>query len=361
MASQNENVSEKAKKIETALKYTNGDMEKAKFMAAGKLQDVVAVKGKFVIPEHNQSGAFVAFINVAQEYIGAVKSVLTKNTATYSRIRIFDDWRSLYKNIQAYETGSDASNSGGIAEGLLDLMIKRDVFPDVQKMNLEYLAVAMQDMIKEIFRSEKAKCQVDLEKTSSMDVDLIGIEIMVPDYSAPQAQESVYESSEQEMKKIPDTPFRKKLAELESKATFIVEGCCVLSPVKGKPISEISAGERILVSLTAGDPVSEKIIDAYKARDYDGKPMPVVGRVMEIVPNEETKGVILYVLVAKGIYAKIIEEEPVRIQTELTQIAAANGHMEEKIRETRNWVTILVSILFIFLIIALILIIIFVT
>lgn len=359
MAAQSDNVSEKAKKIETAMKYTGGDMEKAKFMAAGKLQDVVAVKGKFVVPDFNQSGAFIAFINISQEYISAVKSVLTTNTGTYTKIRIFDDWKALLKNIQAYESAGDAADSGQLTGSLLDLMIKRDVFPDVQKMNLEYLSVALQEMIKEIFKSEKAKCQVDLEKTSSMDVELMGLEIMLPESDAPQEAEA--EVSEQEIKKGPETPFRRKLGEIESKASFIVEGCCVLSPVKGKPINEITSGERILVSLTSGDPVSERIIDAYKARDHEGKPLPVVGRIIEIVPNEETKGVILYVLVAKGIYAKIIEEEPVRIQTEMTHIASANGNSEDDTQGSKNWITILGSIIFVILVLAIILIIIFVT
>jgi len=359
MAGQNDSVSEKAKKIETALKYTAGDMEKAKFMAAGKLQDVVAIKGKFIVPDHNLSGAFIAFINITQEYISSVKTVLTTNTGTYTKIRIFDDWKSLYKNIQAYETGGDAADAGRLTGSLLDLMIKRDVFPDVQKMNLEYLSVALQDMIKEIFKSEKAKCQVDLEKTSSMDVELMGIEIMLPE--AGPVSEAAPEASEQEVKKVPETPFRKKLSEIESKASFVVEGCCVLSPVKGKPIAEVSSGERILVSLTAGDPVSERIIDAYKARDHEGKPLPVVGRIVEIIPNDESKGVILYVLVAKGIYAKIVEEEPVRIQTEMTQIAASNGNSDDEFKESKNWVTILGSVLFVILIITIIVIIIFVT
>ncbi len=359
MAGQNDNVSEKAKKIETALKYTAGDMEKAKFMAAGKLQDVVAIKGKFIVPDHNQSGAFIAFINTAQEYISSVKTVLSTNTGTYTKVRIFDDWKSLYKNIQAYETGGDAADAGRLTGSLLELMIKHDVFPDVQKMNLEYLSIALQDMIKEIFKSEKAKCQVELEKTTSMDIELMGIDIMLPE--SPSPMEASAEAPEQEIKKVPETPFRKKLAELESKASFIVEGCCVLSPVKGKPIAEVSEGERILVSLTAGDPVSERIIDAYKARDHEGKPLPVVGRLVEIVPNEESKGVVLYVLVAKGIYAKIVEEEPVRIQTEMTQIASANGNSEDEMKESKNWVTILVSILFVILVISIIVIIIFVT
>lgn len=359
MAGQNDNVSEKAKKIETALKFTGGDMEKAKFMAAGKLQDVVVIKGKFIIPDHNQSGAFTAFINVTQEYISSIKAVLSSNTGTYTKARIFDDWKSLYKNIQAYETAGDSADAGRLTGSLLDLMIKNDVFPDVQKMNLEYLSVALQDMIKEIFKSEKAKCQVELEKTSSMDIELMGIEVMLPESASP--QETASEAPEQEFKKAPETPFRKKLADIESKASFIVEGCCVLSPVKGKPIAEIMGGERILVSLTAGDPVSERIIDAYKARDHEGKPLPVVGRIVEIVPNEESKGVILYVLVAKGIYAKIIEEEPVRIQTEMTQIAASNGNSDEDLQDSKNWVTILVSVLFVILVISIIVIIIFVT
>lgn len=353
MAGQGDGVSEKAKKIEIALKYTGDDMEKAKFMAAGKLQDVVSIKGKFVVPEQNQSGAFLAFVNVAQEYISAVKSVLTTNTGTYSRLRIFDDWKSLYKNLITYEKAGDAADAGKLTGSILESLIKNDVFPDVQKMNLEYLSVALQDMIKEIFKSDKAKCQVDLEKTSSMDLELIGIDVMVPESSAQQGS-GAEPAAVAEEKKVPDTPFRKKLGEIESKASFIVEGCCVLSPVRGKPIREIAQGERILVSLTAGDPVSEKIIDAYKARDHEGKPTPIVGRVTEIVPNEEAKGVIMYVLVAKGILAKIIEEEPVRIQTEMTQIAATNGNGEEEYKESSNWVTILVSILFIILIVSLI-------
>ncbi len=359
MAGQGDGVSEKAKKIEIALKYTGNDMEKAKFMAAGKLQDVISIKGKFVIPEQNQSGAFLAFVNVAQEYISAVKSVLTTNTGTYSRLRIFDDWKSLYNNLITYEKAGDAADAGKLTGSILDALIKNDVFPDVQKMNLEYLSIALQDMIKEIFKSDKAKCQVDLEKTSSMDLELIGIDVMVPEVVA--TQEPGAEPAAGEEKKIPDTPFKKKLGEIESKVSFIVEGCCVLSPVRGKPIREIVQGERILVSLSAGDPVSEKIIDAYKARDHEGKPVPIVGRVTEIMPNEEAKGVILYVLVAKGILAKIIEEEPVRIQTEMTQIAATNGNGEEDLKESGNWVTILVSILFVILIISLIVIIMVIT
>ena len=46
-------------------------------------------------------------------------------------------------------------------------------------------------------------------------------------------------------------------------------------------------------------------------------------------------------------YAKIVEEEPVRIQTEMTQIAASNGNSDDELKDTKNWITILVSVLFV--------------
>jgi hypothetical protein len=80
MSKQYEAMGEKAKKIETALKFTDGDMEKAKLMASGKLQDVVVIKGKFVDPQKNISGILLAFVNIADEYISAIRSVQSSTT-----------------------------------------------------------------------------------------------------------------------------------------------------------------------------------------------------------------------------------------------------------------------------------------
>ncbi len=316
MDQQGDKLSEKAKRIEISLKYTGGDMEKAKLMASGKMQDVTVIKGKFVIADKNCSGLVLAFINLMSEYISSIRIVMSGNTSIFSSVRIFDTWKSLHKNLVAYEAADDAQDAGKLVGDLLDGFIKTDIFPDVQNKNLDFLSVAIQDMIKASFGSDKIKCQFDLEQTSSLDVELAGISIMLPGQPEEQAEAQPQAAV---MKPVAETPFQKKLEELESKATYIVEGCCVLSPVKGKHINEINAGERIYVVLSSRDAMSDKIIDAYKARGDDGQPLPIVGRVVEKVPNEEGKGCIMYVLVAKGIYAKIIEEESVKIQTEMTK------------------------------------------
>lgn len=354
MANQQVNISEKAKRIETALRFTNGDMEKAKLMASGNLSDITIIKGKFIIADQEISGFFMAFFNIIDEYIAAIKSVVVSNNSIFPRIRIFDEWKSHYKNMLAYEKGSDNVDSEKFNTDLLESFIRTDVFPDVQKENLDYLSSSLPDILKTSFGSSSVKCQLDLEKTSSLELVLMGIPLMIPEED-DEKTEAAAETPAAETKPVPDSAFAKKLAEIESKAQFIVEGCCVLSPVRGKLITDITPGERIYVVLPSKDSVSQRIIDAYKARNSEGNPLPVVGRIVEKVPNENTKGFILYVLVAKGIYAKIIEEENMKIQTELTAVAQKNEIESENSSHARilNWG---LYALFISLIIALIII-----
>jgi len=139
MSKQYEAMGEKARKIETALKFTGGDMEKAKLMASGKLQDVVVIKGKFVDPQKNISGILLAFVNIIDEYISAIRTVQSSTTGVYTIIRVFDDWKFLYNNLMAYESGPDAIDSTKLNQDLLESFIRIDIFPDVQSMNLDYL------------------------------------------------------------------------------------------------------------------------------------------------------------------------------------------------------------------------------
>jgi len=354
MASNEKIIGEKAKRIEIALKFTDEDMEKAKLMASGNINDITAIKGKFIIPEEKCSGLFLAYFNTINEYIAAINSVVVTNDSIFSRIRIFDDWKSLYKNMMAFQKGTDIIDSQNLDSDLMGSFIKTDVFPDVQKQNLDYLSSSIPDMIKESFKSSNIKCQIDLEQTNSLELVLAGIEIMVPfTEEEPKAEQQTVPA--EETKNVPDSAFGKKLAEIESKAQLIVEGCCVLSPVKGKIITEIAPGERIYVVLPSKDSVSQKILDAYKARNSEGNPLPIIGRVVEKIPNETTKGYVLYVLVAKGIYAKIIEEEIVKIQTELTAISSENDDTDSQVGGNKfvNWA---LYVVFAVLIIALVII-----
>jgi len=308
-------ITEKTKKIEIALKYTNGDMEKAKLMAMGSIVDVLAIKGKFLVEDQNKSGVFLAFFNVIDEYISAIKSLIEPSDTTFTKTRIFDNWRIIYKDILNYKNEKDVSSSEKLNEGINNAFVQVDVFPFVQKEDLDKLSSILLNVLKESFDSLNINCQIELEKTNSMELELAGIDIMLP-FDINERQESI----EPQIIFDPDSPIGKKIATIESQAQYVVNGNFVISPVKGKLLSEIKPNERVYILLSTKNPISRKILDTYKSRDADGNPLPFIGKIISVIHNEMNKGYIIHVLVAKGIYAKIIEEENLRIQTEVSAI-----------------------------------------
>ena len=314
MSNNQDAIKEKANRIDMALKFTGGDMDKAKQMANGSMLDIIVIKGKFIVEDQNRSGAFLAYFNCIDEYVSAIKSVIEANDTIFTKIRIFDSWSIIYKNILAYKNGKDALSSEKLDEDLLNYFVKLDVLPHVKEEDINTLTLILSDILQETFDSLNINCQIELEKTNSIELELAGIDIMAPTATPP----PIDEPKITEIAYDPNSPMWKEITLIESQAQFIVNGSLIISPVRGKFISEMEQDEKIYVLLTDKDPISKKVVDTYKARDREGNPLPVVGKVISIIPNEINKGYIIYVMIAKGIYAKIIEEENIRIQTEST-------------------------------------------
>jgi len=299
-------------RINIALKYTNGDSDKAKMMAMGSMFDVIVVKGKFTVEDQNTSGVFLAFFNFIDEYISAIESVIELNDAFFSKTKVSDNWNTIYKNIASYE-GKEKLNSEKLNGDLYNFFIQLDVWPHVQKEDVNNLAPILLDIIKECFESLTVDCQIDFEKTNSLELELAGIEVMVP-LNIENRKRST------EISLDPDSPFGKKITSVESQAQFIINGSLIISPVRGKLLSELKPNEKIYVLLSDKDQISQRVLDTYKSRDAEGNPRPFLGKIVSVIPNEMDKGYIIYIVVAKGIFVKIIEEENLKIQTELSEI-----------------------------------------
>ena len=317
MDNNQDSISEQSKRMNIALKYTNGDTEKAKLMTMGSMLDVIAIKGKFIVGDQNTSGVFLAFFNIVGEYIPAIKSIIELNDTFYTKTRIFDEWSIIYQNIVSYESGKDILNSEKLNGDLLNAFVQLDIFPLLESEDISTLSPILTNTIKECFESPNIECRIEFEKTSSLELELAGIEIMDPSLSD---SESHQESSEIELIYDPDSPFGQKITSTESQAQFIINGNLVISPVKGTLLSEIRPNEKIYVLLTGKDQISQKVLDIFKSRDIEGRPLPILGRVISVIPNEANKGYVIYITVEQGIFVKIIEEENLRIQTEFTDI-----------------------------------------
>ncbi len=304
MTEQLDSLGEKTKQIDMAMKYTRGDIFKAKEMAAGQYLDIMVLKGKFIVESKGVSGVFLAYFNYIQEYIANVTCIMSSRSALFEKTRIFDDWKSLSKDLVAFKESSDIADSQNFTYFLIDSFVGYDVFPDVQEGNLDDLSKTVTEIIGKSFNIDSVKCQIELEPTSSLAMELAGVRIDIPGMEGNDIQEIVAEDD--------------RIRMIESEAKYVIDGTAILSPVKGKNVSDLIAGDKIRVILAGKDLVSEKILKLLNAYDAEGARMPITGRIKAKVPFEKG-GYILYALVAKGVLAKIFEEENVKLMLDQPQ------------------------------------------
>ena len=304
MTEQNDSLNDKTRLINIALNFTGGDMDKARAMASGQYQDIISVKGKFLVRDTEKSGMFFAFFNTAEEYIANIDSVIMNTAEPFEDIRIFDDWNILYRDFLEFKNREDSDDSNDFNDFLMDSFISNDVFPWVSERNIDEFTRASQDIITRGFSSGSVTLQVEMEPTSSLNLYGAGIDIDVPGLN----QEA--ESQEEEREKEPEVDPR--VQKIESEADYIIDGRTIVSPVSGKFINDIKIGEKIKVHLPGDDVLSSKVLKAHDAIDSEGKKSPVNGRIKAMIPMEKG-GSLIYALVAKKVLARIVEEENVKI------------------------------------------------
>ncbi|MBN1531915.1 MAG: hypothetical protein JXA20_04575 [Spirochaetes bacterium] len=305
MSEQFDSLGEKTKLVDISLRYTDGDIEKAKAMASGTYLDSNVIKAKFYNSDSNESGLFLSFFNSVHDYISNVSSVINSDNSIFERVRIFDDWKSLYNNINAYRSGDDVVDYPNFNDALMDLFVSKDIFPYVSGKDISAASVIVTEGLKTIFGSSKIQCQIEIDTTSSLAMDIAGVMIDVPGGTGEDIGTAM---------KVPveTTIEDERISKIENEADYIVEGKVIVAPVKGKNINDIVVGEKIKVLLTGDDVITQKVIAAMNASDETGGRYPINGRVKAKIPMEKS-GYIIYTLVAKGILAKIIEEENVKI------------------------------------------------
>lgn len=321
---------EQIKNIDIALKYTNGDITKAKEMSSGHVNDIVVVKGKFLDISSSQSGLILLFFNVDFEYIACIESMIANNSGIFDRARIFDDWKALYLDLKKFQKGPESVNAGEFNNSIINSVIQNDLFGPVEEGDLEGVKKKMNEAISAFYSAKSVQLQIELGKTSSLALDLAGLTIEVPGKKEKEAKEKENRSEE--------TESEKRINKIEQEAIYVVKGDSIVSPVKGKFVNELAPGDNIKVVLSDKDMVSQKILNAVNAYDELKKPLPVKGRVKEVIPLEK-KGFIVYALVAKGILAKLNEDENFKIMMFGEQAA------DQNLEKNEQKIIILVSLL----------------
>lgn len=344
-----DSLSEQARKLDIASYYTHGDFERAKSMVSGAYQDMYVLKGRF--SSSSMYGAFILFFNKIYNQIAHFYSIVSQSYAV-GDIKTNQGWKNFEKEIesarneqnhddvlgnQLYDALSSfltVNLSGGENKGSeLCRLIEQD----------EAIAVnhLLQKVIVDKIGYQNVSISIDYEPISSLDMETDSISSKKLTPNDLKKEEPKEEPAEAKQKSADP------LQEKEVKLQF--NGGLVLSPIKGKDVSQLEVGDRIKISIIDKNP---KVIDLAKAFDAyteEGKFKPISGRIISI-DHSQKNGYKIFAIVAKGIYARIEEEEEnIKVAMDTLGMASKEGAADAPKKASAAVIIVLAVVLVILL------------
>ena len=158
----------------------------------------------------------------------------------------------------------------------------------------------LQKFISALTGLQNMELSADYEKISSLSMEI---------YSLTSTKLSPAELTKGQGKEAPaaDVKIEKTEDVLEGKEIkLILSGALILSPIKGKDISTLVVGDRIMISIVDPNPRGIDVARAFNAYDPEKGIRPIPGRIVSLKYDGAYN---IVAIVAKGIYIKIIEEE----------------------------------------------------
>ncbi|HPS59591.1 MAG TPA: hypothetical protein PK514_15930 [Spirochaetota bacterium] len=317
------NFSEQSRKHQIALYYTMGDQDKAKKMVTGGYTDLYVIK--CIFSSSSVYGGFIVFINTA--YLKAVSGyIIVTRSFDLVDVKTTKDWRTFEKILveTAKKGEHDEVFSNQIRDGLIKALTLQEV-SNLSKLLEQDNGIAinryMQRFISSVAGLQNMELKADYEQISSLAMELhsfTSAKIQPDEFTKGQGKD---QTAEVEIEKNEDA-----LAGKDVK--LILNGALILSPLKGKEISRVTAGDRIMISLVDKNPRTIDVAKAFNAYDSDKGIRPIPGRVVSI----KLEGYYtIYAIVAKGIYVKIIEEEPlIKIAMDPAHYLSADGGKDDE-------------------------------
>ncbi len=315
-----DSLSEQTKKLEIAKYYTHGDFENARKMVSGSYKDLYVIKGKF--SSSSIYGAFLIFFNKVYlqlaDYFGIISHEFSVDD-----IKTNTDWR-------IFEQEIDNNLKLKKHDDVLGNHLKEEINnaftiqfgQDLRKLLDNNEGISVNHLFQKVTQDKlgfpNVKISIDFNQLSSLDMELHSI-----------SSKKMQTDEQRETEK----PGEEKIDDIErmdgdedlldgKNVKLILEGSLVLAPIKGKEISSLIIGDRIRVKVTDKNPKGIALAKAFNAYE-EGKILPISGRIVSMKSNP-SGGFKIFVIVAKGIFLKIEEEEE-QIKIAMDDVALKSG------------------------------------
>ena len=334
------NLSEQTKRLQIALYYTFGDEDKAKKMINGSYLDLYLIKAKF--SSSSVYGALIIFLNIPNLRVVHVYSIISRSFEV-AEIKTTQEWRNFESRLVDINRKGDldADLTANVNETLSKSLNVQEITQLLQLIDQDNGAALnhnLQKFFADVTGFQNVAFSVDYEKLSSLTMELHSVTSEKISASKIKDQDEDVNIEEADDA---DDPLAGKDVRL------LVRGALILSPVKGKDISKLVIGDKVMISIIDQSAKAVDLLKAFNAYSDEGVAKPIVGRIVSINHTTDYK---IHAIVAKGIYVRIIEDENfIKVAMDSTYYGMQAVNDKRASRKNKRTIYILTAILILLL------------
>ncbi len=279
---------DQTKKYNLALNFVGGDMELARQMIAGTYKDIYAIKCLF--SSSSLYGAFLLFYNFV--YLKLLDPYLIVTPAySIQNIDPADDWCLFEKEISEHIKAGEYDDVLG--RSLRDrmntsftLLFITDLNKCLKSSDDISLGRLYQRMIQDALGLQRIDVNIHNQLISSLDLELKSTSTRKIDLNAIESQKAAA-AAKKEAEAAVEAIERDEIPKVgEDGIKLILNSSLILSPIKGKDISTLVPGDRVMLSIVDNDSKAISVAKAFNAYQ-DNKITPITGRIKMIKNTPE--------------------------------------------------------------------------
>jgi hypothetical protein len=281
-------------------------------------------------------------LNIPNLKVANIYSIISRSFEV-AEIKTTQDWRSFEDRLLATARKEDFDDvmTSKVNDTLAKSLNMQEVTKFLQLLDKDNGIAVNHDFQKffsDVTGYQNLEFSMDYDKISSLTMELQSqtSEKMSGPKEKKQAEDVNIESIDD-----PDDPLAGKDVRL------VVRGALILSPIKGKDISELVVGDKVMISVVDTSRKAADLLKAFNAYKDDGTPKPIAGRIISINHTTDYK---IHAIVAKGIYVRIIEEENfIKVAMDSTYYGMQLVNDDQASKTNKRNIYILSGILFLLL------------
>lgn len=320
------------------LEFTDGNVEKAENIIRSMPKDIAVVTFRFTSEHAGRFGVGVLVYNLHDGHLERNEVLVSGDTGVYD-IDLDAETGHLVEQVREYARHPDTDQEN--SKTLKDLVTAKDFLDELAKLSEDRQTTVKEDL-KALFDDHLSRVLEDLELKIEVNARFIdSFQYYRGEKEFVEREQNQVEEAAEEEKN--DVEPEKK--EWKNESIVILNTQPVISPVTGKPIPKLKAGDTIFVQITDKREIGsylKKLLHGEMERS--GKYEHLAADVEELEYSTNTENVNLFVKFGPGVYGRLLVPRDLKIQV---PVEVQEEEQADKLGTWFIWIGVIGLILFI--------------